>query len=96
MSSYFGSATDVLSPLQFTITLTRTDPSTQYHFGYNIQQVNYLMGQVVNMSFTINGTRTATTIIGSFYTNTASRINVLKINYAVLEAVFEIYTFTLH
>ena len=58
---------------------------------------NYeVVGQIVNMSFVVDGTKTATSIVGKFYTSNANKINVIKINYIAIEPIFEVYTFTYH
>ena len=51
---------------------------------------------MVNMSFGMDGPRTATSIGGNFYATNANKINVIKLNYVVVEPIFEIYTFTYH
>jgi hypothetical protein len=51
ISAYFGSTTTTLSPLNFQITLSQSQQTTDYRFGYAIQEINYLItGKILNIS----------------------------------------------
>lgn len=49
----------------------------------------------LNYSLLINGNKSATSIIGYFYTNNANKISVLAISYIIIEPLFGAYYFFL-
>ena len=96
MTTTYLSATTVFNPQAFVIPLTRTEPSSLYHFGYSIYEIDYyVVSGIVNLSILV-GTKAATSVQLNLYATNAHQIKALKINYAVIEPIFQVYTFSYH
>jgi uncharacterized protein YdgA (DUF945 family) len=74
-------------PNPYTITITfngRTESSTNYRFGYSIQDFKYeIIGNKLNYSLKLN-TKSTTSATINYYTNNANKINSLQINYLII------------
>lgn len=95
-ASTYNSATTVFNPQAFSVPLTRTEPSSTYHFGYNIHEIDYyIVSKVLNLTVFL-GIKAPTSVTFNLHATNANKLKVLKINYAVIEPVFEVYTFKYH
>jgi len=95
-ASTYNSATTIFNPQTFIIPFIRNEPSSSYHLGYNIHEIDYyIVGQAFNLSVMI-GSKTATDAQFLLYASNANRLKVCKINYAIIEPIFDVYTFSYH
>ena len=95
-ASTYNSATTVFNPQTFSVPLTRTEPSSAYHFGHSIHEIDYyLVGQVLNLTVFL-GSKAATSVTFNLHATNANKLKVLKVGYAIIEPVFEVYTFSYH
>lgn len=92
--SYKGSFSFNLAPyttttsasLSFTLTFSgRVQATTNYLFGYAIQEINYQITNLkLNYSVTATGAKTATSIMANLYTSYLNKISVLNIYYIII------------
>ena len=95
MTPYFGTGTTTLSPSIFTVTVSRTQSSTNYRFGVSIQSINYqITNNKLNYTIVPSGANAATSADLAFYTNNANKIATLKVSYIIIEPLFGSYYFS--
>lgn len=89
-----NTANNSLNPATITITLSRTQTSTNYRFGYSIQDINYQISlNKLNYTLRLSST-TATAALLDFYTNNANHLILFSISYLVIEPLFGNYYFS--
>jgi hypothetical protein len=72
--------------LSFALTFSgRVQATTDYLFGYAIQEINYFItNDKLNYSVTATGAKSATSIMANLYTSNLNKISILNINYIII------------